>query len=140
MINELKTMYEEYDKTAMEVRKKAPLFAGWLGLGSDPRKNPCHEAFYEKVQEWMKAFVAGAPSAEQAQEAAWFLLEEPFNHQGAEGYWFLYVCIGLIRELIPFMSREDCGALADRMNALYPRRDRMPVQQDTFKMLQKAGK
>ena len=136
----LRQIYADYLEEADRIKKKASVFAGIFGLGDDPRKNPCHEAFYEKVQEWMKAFVTAAPTGEQAREAAWFLLEEPFNHNGAEGYWFLYVCIGLIRELIPFMSREDCGALAERMNALYPRRDRMPVQQDTIKMLQKAAK
>ena len=136
----LRQLYADYLAEALNVRKKASAFAGIFGLGDDPRKNPCHEAFYEKAQEWTKAFVAGEPTGEQAQEVAQFMLEEPFKHIGAEGYWFLYVCIGLIRELIPFMSREACGALAERMNALYPRRDRMPVQQETFKMLQKAAK
>lgn len=73
-------------------------------------------------------------------EAASFMLEEPRKNANAEGYWFLYVCVGFIRELIPFLSREDCKQLSEQMNSLYPRRERMPLQQETFQLLQKAGK
>lgn len=139
-MEKLRQLYEEYLAQAYSVRKKAPAFAGIFGLGEDPRKHPCHELFYQNVGDWVKEFVASAPNPEQAMETACFLLEEPKKNADAEGYWFLYVCVGFIRELIPFLSPEDCKQLSQRMNALYPRRERMPLQQETFKMLQKAGK
>lgn len=136
----LRKLYLDYIEEAYTVRKKASVFAGIFGLGDDPRKNPCHETFFQNTKQWLEEFLAAGPNEAQAMEVATFMLEEPRNHEGAEGYWFLYVCVGLIRDLIPYMNAEDCKRLAKRMNELYPRRDRMPVQQDTFKMLQKAGK
>ena len=136
----LRKLYTDYIEEAYNVRKKASVFAGIFGLGDDPRKNPCHDAFFQNASQWLKDFLASEPNEAQAMEAATFILEEPRNHEGAEGYWYLYVCIGFIRELIPFMNAADCKALAERFNNLYPRRERMPLQQETFKMLQKAGK
>ena len=136
----LRKLYLDYIEEAYNVRKKASVFAGLFGLGDDPKKNPCHETFYQNVSQWMEAFLSTEPTAEQAEAVASFILEEPKKHEGAEGFWFLYVCIGLIRDLIPFMDQEQCAWLAKRMNELYPRRDRMPLQQEVFKMLQKAGK
>ena len=57
MINQLKEMYKDYCEKSLEVRRKAPLFAGILGLGSDPRRHPCHEEFYEAAIAWTDGFV-----------------------------------------------------------------------------------
>ena len=139
-MEKLRQLYTDYLEETYTIRKKASAFAGILGLGDDPRKNPCHEKFYNDVDGWMKSFAETEPAAEQAREVAAFLLEEPAKNRETEGYWFMYVCIGFIRNLIPFMEAQDCKVLAERMNALYPKRERMPLQQETFKMLQKAGK
>ena len=66
MINELKQMYAYYQKKSLEVRQKAPVFAGILGLGSDPRRHPCHEEFYEATLAWTEKFVKSNPSREEA--------------------------------------------------------------------------
>lgn len=139
-MDSLRQLYADYLAEAYKVRKNASAFAGIFGLGDDPRKHPCHEVFYHNVEKWMEEFVASGPACELAGEVASFLLEEPGKHRDKEGYWFLYACLGFIRSLIPFLSGEDCKALAARMNELYPRRERMPLQQETFKLLQKAGK
>ena len=136
----LQQLYADYLAEATEVRRKAPRFAGIFGLGEDPRNHPCHETFYRNVEKWTEDFVAAKPNRESALELAKFFLEEPQKHRDSEGYWFMYVCIGFIRSLIPFLQPEDCKALAERFNGIYPRRERMPVQQETFKMLQKASK
>lgn len=139
-MEKLRQLYTDYLEESDAIRKKASAFAGLFGLGDDPRKNPCHEKFYYDVEAWMKAYVESQPDTRQAREVASFLLEEPAKNRNAEGYWFLYVCIGFIRNLIPFLSGQDCKELSEQMNGLYPRRERMPLQQETFKMLQKAGK
>lgn len=136
----LRQLYADYLAEADKIRKNASAFAGIFGLGDDPRKHPCHEIFYHNVEKWVQDFVAAVPAREQAFEAASFLMEEPGKNAKAEGYWFLYACLGFIRSLIPFLAQEDCKRLSERMNALYPRRERMPVQQETFKLLEKAGK
>ena len=136
----LQQLYTDYLAEVVEVRRNAPRFAGIFGLGEDPRKHPCHTIFYNNVEKWVEEFLAAKPSRDAALETAWFFLEAPKKHEETESYWFMYVCIGFIRKLIPYLTAADCKALAERFNALYPRRDRMPVQQETFKMLQKASK
>lgn len=140
MINELKCMYEAYIAKSLDVRKKAPLFAGILGLGSDPRKHPCHEEFYEAALTWTEKFVESQPSAEAAMEAASYILEAPEPERERDAFWFLWVAVGNIRSLIPFLTQEDCKVLMDRFDQLYKKRDRMPVQAETYKMLKKAAK
>lgn len=140
MINELKGLYNDYLKESVEIRKKAPLFAGWLGLGNDPRKNPCHEAFYDATIAWTERFVASAPDREKAMEVAMFELETPMQFRDYDAYWFMFVAIGNIRALIPLLSKEDCQALVKRFDELYRKQDRMPLQVETYKKLVKAAK
>lgn len=136
----LHQLYDNYQTQAKEVRDKAPAFAGIFGFGNDPRKHPCHEQFYADVETWVGEFLQTEPGPRQAMEAATFLTERPKKCTNEDSYWFMYACIGFVRSLVPLMAKEDCKALAEKMNALYPRRERMPVQQETMKLLQKAGK
>lgn len=140
MINQLKTMYDDYAKTAFEVRKKAPVFAGWLGLGSDPRRHPCHEGFYDDTIRWTENFVASQPTAEEAMEVALYVLEIPKEFRDYDAYWFMFVAIGNIRSLIPLLTKEDCRTLVKRFDELYKKQDRMPLQIETYKKLVKAAK
>jgi len=140
MIERLKELYVNYKADATEVKEKAPRFAGFFGLGSDPRKHPVHEIFYENVAKWMDEFVQSQPQGSDAMEVASFMLEAPGQNFQTEGYWFYYACIGFIQKLIPFLSAQDCKALAERLNVLYPKIERMPLQQETYKKLLKAGK
>lgn len=136
----LHRLYDNYQTQAKEVRDKAPAFAGVLGLGNDPRRHPCHEQFYADVEGWMGEFLQAEPTPQQAMEVATFLTERPKKCTNEDSYWFMYACIGFVRSLVSLMTKEDCKALAEKMNVLYPRRERMPVQQQTMKLLQKAGK
>ena len=140
MINELKGLYEDYLKESVEVRRKAPMFAGWLGLGNDPRKNPCHEAFYDATIAWTERYVASNPDQEKVMEVALFMLETPEKFREYDAYWFMYVAIGNIRLLIPLLTKDDCKILVKRFDELYKKRDRMSLQVETYKKLVKAAK
>ena len=140
MINELKQMYAEYQKKSLEVRRKAPVFAGILGLGSDPRRHPCHEEFYDATIAWTENFVKSGPSADEAMEVAMFVLEAPDKEREHDAFWFLWVAVGNIRPMIPLLGKENCKTLADRFDELYKKKERMPVQVETYKMLVKASK
>ena len=140
MINQLKKMYEDYQEKSLEVRRKAPLFAGILGLGSDPRRHPCHEEFYEATIAWTDSFVKSAPTQEEAMEVATFVLEAPDKERERDAFWFLWVAVGNIRTMIPLLGKENCKILVARFDELYKKKERMPVQVETYKMLVKAGK
>lgn len=140
MLNELKAMYEEYNKKSLEVRRKAPIFAGWLGLGSDPRRHPCHEEFYDATIKWTENFVAAQPSQESVMEVATFMLETPTQFRDYDSYWFMFVAVGNIRPLVPLLAKEDCKTLVKRFDELYKKHDRLPLQNETYKKLVKAAK
>lgn len=140
MLNELKERYQQYAEKSLDVRKKAPLFAGILGLGSDPRRHECHEDFLNDVIARVDAYVKTAPDSEEAAEVAMFMLEEPMKFKEYDSYWFMFVAVGCIRSLVPLLRKEDCKKLAERFDELYKKRDRMPVQIETYKMLVKASK
>ena len=140
MLNELKKMYQDYNDKSLEVRRKAPIFAGWLGLGSDPRRHPCHEEFYDATIQWTEKFVASQPSQESVMEVATFMLETPNQFRDYDSYWFMFVAVGNIRPLVPLMAKEDCKALVKRFDELYKKHDRLPLQKETYKILAKAAK
>lgn len=140
MLDSLAQLYTDYKAAADEARKKSSVFANILGTGGSSQKHPCHQEFYAAVEKWVAEFVQSGPDSRQACLAAEFLLEEPVKHRGLECYWFMYACMGQIRGLIPCLSKEDCRHLGEKMASLYRKRDRMPVQEDTYKKLLKAGK
>jgi len=140
MVEKLTQMYTAYYEKSQKVRREAPLFAGFLGLGSDPRKHPCHEEFYEAVEKEMAEFTASNPNSAEAAKVARFLIEEPTKYREKDAFWFMYVCVGFVRPLVKMMEKEDCKALAETMQALYNKKERMPVQLETMKMLNIAGR
>ena len=140
MIENLKELYVNYREESIKVRKEAPRLAGLFGLGSDPRKHPCHEIFYENVGKWVAEFTESQPENAAVLEVALFILEAPGQNIDTEYYWFYYTCIGYIQKLIPFLSKADCKVLTQRFDALYRKIERMPLQQETYRMLAKAAK
>lgn len=139
-IQTLKEIYSRYEAEAAAVRAKASVFDGLFGMGDDPRKDPCHMRFYEGVEQWAKGFLAEGPEEPAAYEAVSWILSAPADHEGEAVYWFLYAAQGLCRDLIPTLSPEHCVQLRDFYDAHYPRRDRMPVQKEVYRLLKKGSK
>ena len=141
MVQKLKERYARYVETARKVRRKAPATAGLFGMGDDPRKNPCHEAFYEDVASWAAEFRASNPDEKAANEAVSWIIEAAAEHRDEDAYWFMYAVHGHCKELIPLLAPADCARLVQFYDEQYPRRDRMPVQKEVYRLLKKrAGK
>ena len=129
-------IYSAYYEKAAEVRKKALPFAGLWGFGDDPRKHPCHDAFYEAAEAWVKEFLAAEPDPDRTLAVVKHILGEALAHENNKDvYWYLYAAHGLTMELIPRLRTEDCGELFRWYDASYPRRVRFPVQQQVWKLL-----
>ena len=47
---------------------------------------------------------------------------------------------GLCRKLIPALSSQHCALLRQLYDERYPRRDRMPVQKEVYRLLKKGSK
>lgn len=141
MLQLLKERYRKYEEEANLVRKKSSPADGLFGFGNDPKNHPCHELFYEDVGKWMQGFLAEQPDARSSYEAARFIIGAPAECSSRESYWMMYAAQGWCRELVGRLDSDGCAALRDLFDELYPRRDRMPVQQALYKALKKgAGK
>ena len=122
MVEELKVLYTEYAQKVKEVRKAAKPFDGVFGFGNDPRRNPCHEAFFQAGGQWAERFAATGPEQEKILEAALFILEEPLQYQEKECYWYMFASHANLKPLIPIMTPETANTVRERFEKLYPRR------------------
>ena len=146
MLTQLKTLFTDYNAAVQEVRKKARAFDGILGLGKDPRKDPCHEQFYNAVGKWTEDFLATEPSQEDLKAAALFLVEEPKNYEGiaisapaARAIMNEWLNAGWvdIKPMIGTMCPETSQMIKASLEAAYKKRDRMPLQKELLKLLDK---
>ena len=138
MLEQLKERYRQYDEEATLVRKKASPADGLFGFGNDPKNHPCHELFYEDIGKWTEAFLQTGPDARDALAAARFLIEAPKTCGSRESYWMMYAAQGWCRELVNRLDADGCAELKALFDELYPKRDRMPVQQELYKALKKG--
>ena len=131
---------EEYDQAMGKVAAQLRPGDGLLGFGRDPKRDPCHMAFYEAVGEAVGQMAREGLPPREAEEAVRFLLElflsEDYNaltrpmrrrSRAMPGPW----CpswTGAARELADWYGRQ------------YPRHRRLPVQSQLFKDLERRGR
>lgn len=139
MVQQLKDRYAKYTEDVAKVYKEAKPMDGLFGWGDDPRKDPCHMRFYEDVEQWAKAFLASGPDQAEVYEAVRFVLETPARYRESHCFWFMYAAQGLTRDMIPLLSASQCAVLRDSYDDRYPKRDRMPVQKEVYKLLKKGA-
>lgn len=139
-LEQLRVIYEKYIQDVEEVYRNAKPVDGLFGWGDDPRKDPCHMRFYEDAERWTKQFLNAAPGEAEVFEVVRFMLEIPAQYREKHCFWFLYAAQGLTREMIPLLQGVHCTGLRDFYDENYPRRDRMPVQKDVYRLLKKGAK
>ncbi len=139
MVQQMRALYETYTRDVAKVFGEARPADGLFGWGDDPKKDPCHMLFYETLEQWANAFAASEPDREVVYEAVRFMLQAPDQHRDSPCFWFMYAAQGLARDLIPRLSREQCAALREDYDRRYPRRDRMPVQKEVYRLLKKGA-
>ena len=137
----LKNRYEQYLEEAAKARQKAGLCDGLFGMGNDPRKAPCHEAFYEFVASWVAEFLEKTPATGTCAEAAAWIVKIADAHRGEKDvFGYLYAAQRHALPLIAWMEQESAKKLLCWYESAYPRRDRMPVQDEVCKALKKAAR
>lgn len=140
-ITALKALYETYYQNAVKARQGASAFAGVFGMGDDPRRHPCHDAFYEALAQWVEEFAAAAPDTAAVNEVVRWILEAPLHNRGTDTFWYLYAAQGHTKALIPLLDASDRKALAQWYEDSFPKRERLPVQAEVCKLLkQEASK
>ena len=139
-LQQLYDLYDAYEEKAKKVRAKASRFAGAFNMGDDPRRHECHEQFYEDVGSWVAEFLAAAPDQAAVAGAVHWILETAAAHREEDVYWYLYAIHTHAKPLIPLLGREECRDLLQMYDAAYPALDRLPAQQEIYRLLkQYAG-
>lgn len=139
MVQQLKEIYEKYVQAVAKVYKDAKPMDGLFGWGDDPRKDPCHMRFYEDAQQWLEDFAASGVDWDEVFEVVCFVLKTPEKYRESHCFWFMFAAHGLTKELIPRLDGQQCAQLRDFYDEAYPKRERMPVQKDVYKLLKKGA-
>ena len=136
-MEQLKQCYARYIAAAENAEKNKSAWNGAFGLGASTKDHPCHDDFYEAMEEWSQAFVAKNPSQAEAEEAVTYIFEMSETFRGKLPYWYMYAAHGLTRPIIPKVSPEFAKKIRVWYNDNNPRQDRLPVQREVFKLLKK---
>ena len=140
-LTELQEIYSAYEEALGKARRKATLFSGLFGQGSldDPRGNPCNQEFYEKTGAWVEAFAATDAPEDRTLAVCRFILNGALDPK-APTYWYCLVAQGYVEKLIPKLSAQSCALLQAEYDKHYPRKKRLPIQEQLYKHLsEKAG-
>ena len=134
---QLEQIYTDYDRALQQAHKKSSILSWIIGQGSagDPRNDPCNREFYDKVGTWIHGFVSSSPEETEAVSICRFLMEAAVRREKAPTCWYTLVAQGYIKEVIPLLSPESRHTLAKEFNHLYPRRRRLPLQEDVYQLL-----
>ena len=118
-------------------RKPSELF----GLKFGPADDPLHDRFGKDMAAILSDFMTENPHSAALRTVLAKLYGAAKQYpEPKSAYWMLIAVQGLSKELIPSLSREDAAALAKDFETAWPRRSRLPVQDDVLKLLKKAVK
>ena len=140
MLQRLKDRYETYVQQSRAVRENASAMDGFLGFGADPRKDPCHVAFFQDVERWVAEFRQTEADAETVYAAVEFILAAPSQYKKEDAYWFMYAAQGLCKDLIPSLTKEHCKELAHMYDRDFPKKERFAAQDGVYKALSRGAR
>lgn len=140
-LEQLEQIYREYEEKLSQAAANASVFAGAFGMGDDPRKNACNQIFYEQVGRWTAAYRESNPSPGETAKAVRYILEYPARHRESGTYWMTYAAQKHAQGLLSMVEPAEAEELRAEFARLYPRTERLPVQQEVLRELSaRAGK
>ncbi len=141
-LDALRDCYQSYLTYTRTLRRRTSPLAGALGFGGGPKDDPEHMRFYQQAQERAEALLAAAPSPQEAGEAVTLMLRAEEEHQDNDlAVWALMAAQHHAIPLIGLLEREDAGALLAWYQRRYPRRKRLPAQEEVLRALKaQAGR
>lgn len=126
----LNQITEDYIEEAKTVAKNAKPFAGVFGFGGGLGNDPCHERYYNKLEEALK------DEDIDAYEAIKYLFNAETSYEAPKAVTFMLSAIqGLALPLIPKLSQEQKDELREWYDVHVPKRNRLPVQTNVYKAL-----
>lgn len=132
---------EEYDREIRQAVSQLRPGDGFMGLGRDHRREPCHLRFYESAGALVDRAVREGLAPEAAAETARFLL----TLSQAEEYHELTAPMreaaqGHVLALTELLPPETAAELVEWYRGKYRRSQRLPVQKKVLAALERRGK
>ena len=140
-MKQLTLLYEAYFEEVRAAEKRLKPADGLFGMGERLANAPCHDAFWKALRAFLEGMdVKEAPG--QVGQALDFIYRAPFAYPDVHPsvYWMLLAVQGLTQPVIACLRPEDAQALYRWYQKAYPRRERLPVQNQVLEALKRQGK
>jgi hypothetical protein len=132
-------LYTDYLKTVERLERDRRPGEGLFGT-KGPADDPCHDRFASDLGSLLHDFAAEEPDSDARRAVLEAVFAAPLTRPAPKSaYWMLVAVQSLTRDLIGGLSREDAAALAARYAEDYPRRVRLPVQNELLSLLREKG-
>ncbi len=135
----LQRCYAEYMEAVEKLPKKYPGAAGLLGVGTGPKDDACHEAFYDQVEVVAQALADAGPDEMMARAAVEMILKAPETYADKNlAVMMLTAAQKHAIPLIPHLAPTDAADLLAWYDRYCPRQTRLPIQKEVATALKKA--
>ena len=140
-MNQLIELYKAYLQQIQEAQNRLKLADGLFGMGEKLANAPCHEAFMEALRAFLDTLDAKEDPGLVHQVLS-YMYQAPFAypHVHQSAYWMFLAVQGLTQQTIPCLRPEDAQALYLWYQKAYPRRERLPVQNQVLEALKRQSK
>lgn len=138
MLAAIASLYEAYLDEFHRLEQKRRPMEGVFGIGNGPQNYPCHEKFAQDLERMLKDLAGQALSSEQAgQVLRYIYCTAPVRWKSENTvYWMMLAVQGLTDDLIERLDASTAKTLCEEYQRLYPRYQRLPVQNKVFSALQ----
>lgn len=136
LLSRVRRLYENYLEQVKEVERTRRFGEGLLGFGTSTANHPCHDEFAREAEKLLEEFSAQRPESSAVRAVLEFIFFEPLEHiDGKSAYWMLLAVHGMTYRLIRRLEPADAEALWAEYRKAYPRRVRLPAQENVLEAL-----
>ena len=141
----LTELYEKFGAQARQARREGDrpenLFRRLFGGGASPATEALNETFYREMEALTAEFAAGEPDSAAVRAWCAFVISRAAESEDDPvAKWMLVAVQGLLTPLAARLSAADAAAVRQLLEAHYPARLRVPVQEQLLRALAAAEK
>ena len=135
----LKACVARYEEAVSRMVARLRPGDGILGMGRDPRRDPCHMEFYEAVGQAVTQSLQAGLEAGGADRAVRFLLSMSQGDRHTLARPMMEAAQGHALPLIPLLEKSQAAELVRWYAGQYPKRRRLPIQDKVLAALEKQA-
>lgn len=139
-LDSIQALYHDYLAKAEVCERNRKPAEGLLGFGKKPADDPCHDQFASDLEQALRQLTEQSPTSQTIRNVLSYIYEMPLQHQEPVSIrWMLEAVHGLTHDLIGGLHSADAEKLLKQYEANYPRRTRLPVQNQICDALRKQS-